>query len=125
MPSLSHCVIEFLQVMGLGEINLEDAEFMMRPRTITEVEVQLQKADPSIDVMKLVKARPHHAVCGCVAHSSVQETSRELTERWRRMFPACLRGPMRVKGRAGVSITTKHGASPASSRSITELINLH
>lgn len=43
--------------MGLGEINLEEAEFMMRPRTITEVEVQLQKADPSIDVMKLVKAR--------------------------------------------------------------------
>ena len=52
----------FSQVMGLGEINLEDAEFMMRPRTITEVEVQLQKADPSIDVMKLVKARPHRAV---------------------------------------------------------------
>ena len=45
------------QVMGLGEINLEEADFMMRPRTVTEVEVQLQKADPSIDVMKLVKAR--------------------------------------------------------------------
>ena len=46
------------QVIGLGEINLEEAEFMMQPRTITEVEVQLQKADPSIDVLKLVKARP-------------------------------------------------------------------
>ena len=34
---------------------------MMRPRTVTEVEVQLQKADPSIDVMKLVKAR----ACDC------------------------------------------------------------
>lgn len=107
--------------MGLGEINLEDAEFMMRPRTITEVEVQLQKADPSIDVMKLVKARPHRAVRGCMAHSSLQEPSREWLERWR----PCLRGPMRVKRRGSVSITTKHSAPPAGSRRIAELINLH
>ena len=82
----------FMQVMGLGEINLEDAEFMMRPRTITEVEVQLQKADPSIDVMKLVKARPHHLACGWVAINSMHETLRKCLERWPHISPAYLRG---------------------------------
>ena len=71
-----------LQVIGLGEINLEDAEFMMRPRTVTEVEVQLQKADPSIDVMKLVKARAHHAACGCLADMPMHDALPKSLERW-------------------------------------------
>lgn len=62
-------------MIGLGEISLEEAEFVMRPRTVTEVEVQLQKADPSIDVMKLVKARPHHTACGCSADTPMHGTS--------------------------------------------------
>ena len=78
--------------MGLGEIHLEDAEFIMRPRTITEVEVQLQKADPSIDVMKLVKARPHQLACGLGAFYCMHETSRWRMEQEPHIFPACLRG---------------------------------
>ncbi|KAK9825678.1 hypothetical protein WJX81_002318 [Elliptochloris bilobata] len=43
------------KVIGLGELRLDEAEFMAAPRAVTEVNVQLHKADPSLDVLKLVK----------------------------------------------------------------------
>ena len=46
------------QTLGMGELHLDDAEFMASPRTTVEVEIPLHKVDGDLDLLKMVKVRP-------------------------------------------------------------------
>ena len=46
------------QTIGAGMIHLDEADFMQRPRHMTEVDVVLHKVDGDLDLLKMVKARP-------------------------------------------------------------------
>ena len=47
-----------LQTLGMGELHLDDTEFMASPRTTVEVEIPLHKVDGDLDLLKMVKVRP-------------------------------------------------------------------
>ena len=46
------------QTLGMGELHLDDTEFMASPRTTVEVEIPLHKVDGDLDLLKMVKVRP-------------------------------------------------------------------
>lgn len=65
-PSVLLKPVRAAQTIGAGTIHLDEADFMQRPRHMTDVEVVLHKVDGDLDLLKMVKARPPVCLKPCL-----------------------------------------------------------